>query len=245
MACCGRRLNILKKPGSILTNYTYLFIDLGALLVPFVFSFHPALRFHNCWKFFFPANACVALLFIAWDMLFTRLGVWGFNPRYLCGVSVYNLPVEEILFFFCIPYASLFTYHCLKLFFKSVTIPARMVSIVLITVLVFTGLAALPKLYTSVTFLSLALFLLFVAFGLKAAWLPHFYLSFLLILLPFFIVNGLLTGSCIEEPVVWYNNQENLNIRLLTIPVEDVFYGMLLLILNTWLYERIRQTGRA
>jgi lycopene cyclase domain-containing protein len=51
-------------------------------------------------------------------------------------------------------------------------------------------------------------------------------------LIPFFIVNGILTGSFIENEVVWYNDFENLGIRLFTIPIEDTVYAFTLILLN-------------
>jgi lycopene cyclase domain-containing protein len=62
---------------------------------------------------------------------------------------------------------------------------------------------------------------------------------YLLLLIPFFIVNGILTGTGLEEPVVWYNDEENLGIRLLTIPVEDVVYGFELFLLTVFFFEKI------
>lgn len=47
----------------------------------------------------------------------------------------------------------------------------------------------------------------------------------------------MLTGSLIDAPIVWYNDAENLGIRIFTIPVEDVFYGMGLVLLNILLTE--------
>jgi lycopene cyclase domain-containing protein len=69
----------------------------------------------------------------------------------------------------------------------------------------------------------------------------RFYLAYAVCLVPFFVVNGILTGSFIEEEVVWYNNEENLGIRLFTIPVEDVVYGMLLILMNVTFMEAIRK----
>tara|TARA_B100001027_G_C16264851_1_gene331422 strand:+ start:1047 stop:1253 length:207 start_codon:yes stop_codon:yes gene_type:complete len=57
------------------------------------------------------------------------------------------------------------------------------------------------------------------------------------ILLPFFIVNGILTGSWIENQIVWYDNLENLGIRMGTIPVEDTIYAYSMILMNLSLYE--------
>lgn len=59
----------------------------------------------------------------------------------------------------------------------------------------------------------------------------------LIILVPFFIVNGILTGG-LGKTVVSYNPLHNLNIRLYTIPLEDAVYGFVLCILNIFFIER-------
>ena len=61
-------------------------------------------------------------------------------------------------------------------------------------------------------------------------------------MIPFIITNGILTGSYIEDQVVWYNDNYNLGFRIFTIPVEDVFYGMLLLFSNVIIYELLRKS---
>lgn len=217
----------------------YLLINFCTVIVPFIFSFHPRLRFYKNWQPFFLACIPVALLFIIWDIFFTAQGVWGFNQEYLLSVYIFNLPIEEILFFICIPFACVFTYHCLNIFFK-ITWPQKAEHIFVIALaagLFFIGFYYIDKSYTSYTFISLAAVLLLIKYAAKYKGLPKLFGIYPVLLIPFFIVNGILTGSGIEHPVVWYNNAENLGVRLFTIPVEDIFYGFELILLNVFLYE--------
>ncbi|MEO7175792.1 MAG: lycopene cyclase domain-containing protein [Saprospiraceae bacterium] len=112
------------------------------------------------------------------------------------------------------------------------------ISIALIIFLSVIAISNYSKLYTSVTFTSLAIFTVLLKYVFKVDWLHKLYFSYLILMIPFFIVNGLLTGTGLDEPIVWYDNNHNLGIRMLTIPFEDTFYGLLLLMLTVSVYER-------
>ncbi|MFM7773315.1 MAG: lycopene cyclase domain-containing protein [Candidatus Kapaibacterium sp.] len=222
-------------------HYTYLVIDLASIFVPLIASFHPRLRFVQTWRAFWPACLLVALAFCVWDSYYTAWGIWGFNPRYITGIRVANLPLEEVLFFICIPYASLFTYHCLRVLAprnrtSDTDNRTTLTSIALVGALLITASSYPERLYTSVAFIVCAASIM-TAWRMRSSWLPDFYRAFVVILIPFFIVNGLLTGTGLDEPVVWYNPAHHLGPRMLTIPVEDTFYGMAMLLLTTMIYE--------
>ncbi len=220
-------------------SYTYLLINLASIAIPFSYSFESRISFYRQWRYLFPALAITGLFFIVWDIVFTDWGVWGFNQKYLTGIYLFNLPVEEWLFFICIPYACVFTYQALRHYLKVNYLEVATPYIVNILVVILLVLAAVnyDKAYTTVTFTSLALFLLWHHRWLKSNYLGWFFLSFGLILFPFFLVNGILTGSFLEEEVVWYHAEEFMGIRMFTIPLEDTFYGMLLILMNVTLYE--------
>ena len=171
------------------------------------------------------------------------MGIWGFNPRYLTGIYIANLPVEEILFFITIPFACVFTYDSLNYLIKKDLFGkfSSNISYVLVALLIIVALLNLGKLYTSVTFLLTAAFILFHEIILKSPYMGRFYFSYMVLLVPFFIINGLLTGTLIEEQVVWYDNTQNLSVRILTIPVEDSVYGLLLILMNVTLFEYFKR----
>jgi lycopene cyclase domain-containing protein len=56
----------------------------------------------------------VAIVFIGWDVLAIAGGVWTYNPRYLVGLRIGNIPVEELLFFIVIPLCGLLTYSAVS-----------------------------------------------------------------------------------------------------------------------------------
>jgi len=220
--------------------YTYLLINLFSVFFPVLFSFHPKIKFYKKFSILFPAILITAVLFIIWDIAFTQQGVWGFNPNYVTGIYFFNLPLEEVLFFICIPFSSIFIYESLiafevKDYFKNSEKKITAFLIILCCVMLT---AFYDKLYTSFTFGLNLLFLVVYIFFIKYKFLSRFYFAYLLVLIPFFIVNGILTGTGVDEPIVWYNNTENLGIRILTIPAEDAFYGMLMLMLSITFYER-------
>jgi lycopene cyclase domain-containing protein len=188
-----------------------------------------------------PGIAVTAIVFIGLDITFTAIGVWGFNPDYLIGIYLFNLPLEEVLFFICIPYACCFTYFALNnLVEKDYLYPHHeLISSALIFVLMLTGGYFINKAYTGVTFILTAMFLAYQMLKLRPRYMGRFYFAFAFMLLPFFIINGILTGSFIAEPVVWYNNQQNLGIRMGTIPIEDTFFGMLMILLSITIAEEL------
>lgn len=224
-------------------NYLYLYINFFTIIIPFLFSFHPKLLFYKTWNAFFPAVIIAGIIFLVWDAYFTHLGVWGFNPVYLTGITLGNLPLEEVLFFFCIPYACVFTFHCLDVLLlnKSFRFNDKIVTPVLIVALIIISIFQYQKIYTLVTFISLAALLAYCKYFLKVQWLDKFYFVYAILLLPFLIVNGILTGTGLDSPVVWYNKEEIIGIRILTIPVEDIFYGMLLILLNLLIYQFLKR----
>ena len=220
-------------------RYLYLLIDLLSLLGPLFYSFEKKIAYYKSWKYLVPSVIITGIFFMVWDDLFTRIGIWSFNKQYLTGIFISRLPLEEILFFFCIPFSCIFIYEVCRRFIhkdvlKNFVYP---LSALLITGLIILAFLFRDRLYTCVTSILTALFLIFHIAVFRKKHLGMFYIAYLFHLIPFFIVNGLLTSF----PVVLYNDSETMGIRLGTIPAEDTIYSMLLLLMNVSIFEYLRK----
>ena len=220
-------------------KFLYLALNIFSLSIPLIYSFNKKMRFIRHWKAVLTSLTIVAFFFLIWDAIFTANGVWGFNRNYHLPFLVLGMPIEEYLFFFCIPYASVFIHYSLAHFYPKLLLPKRFVEFItigIIGLITYLLIKNYTKAYTTVNYFVLAGVLIYSYF--KAIFhLRRFYIAFIIILIPFFIVNGILTGTGIDDPVVWYNNSENLSVRLLTIPVEDIGYAFSMLFSNVLLIE--------
>jgi lycopene cyclase domain-containing protein len=219
--------------------YTYLLINFLTIIVCFIFSFHPKIRFDRYFGAFIKASALVAIPFILWDAWFTYAGVWWFNEEYLLGANLLGMPVEEWLFFICIPFSCVFTYFCLQKFFdlKWMEKYSRFLACTILLVCIITLIIFHKGLYTFVTAIVTLITVVYLYFVAKFESFGKSSLIYIVLMLGFIPVNGTLTGTGLESPIVNYNPNEIIGFRILTIPIEDFAYGYVLFLLNIYLFE--------
>jgi lycopene cyclase domain-containing protein len=220
----------------------YLTLLICSIIIPFSLSFDRKVGFYKHWRLLLPSILITGAIFIIMDSYFARKGIWGFNPNYHSGIVLARLPLEEWLFFVVIPYASIFIYYVLLAYFPHMHLSDRntkIITVVIIVILIFGVLINYEKAY-SVVYFSLMIIVLILSMFERKGLMNRFYLSFLVILIPFMIINGILTGSVIRGEVVWYNENEITGIRILTIPIEDFAYGFSLILINLLLMNYFR-----
>ena len=217
----------------IMNAFLYLILDVATISIPLIYSvLENEFNFSKHFKNSIASILFVSIPFILWDVIFTQNKIWGFNQTYLVGVEILSLPIEEWLFFICIPFACLFTHQALKHYANHVQLPIKItknITFILILVALIILVYHFGKWYSTVN-----LFIFIVLLGVallfkKIKVLQTFYIAFLIIIAPFLIVNGILTGTFTEHPVVWYNEFHFSNVRILTIPLEDFFYAFSML----------------
>jgi len=220
------------------TQWLYFGIHLFSFLPVFLLSFDKKVHYYKSWKNLFPAILLTAIPFVLWDIIFTTWRVWGFNEMYHQVLTVFGLPIEEILFFIVIPFSSIFIYQCLRYYFpRDILAPIdKWISIGLGGLLILVGMFYWNRIYTSTTFLLTGVFMIFHYLNFENTYRTRFYLSYLITWVPFLIVDGVLTGGYTQQPIVIYHSEEFLNFRITSVPLEDSIYGLLLLMLNMSLF---------
>jgi len=219
-------------------RYSYLLINVLVILFPLVLSFDKKVHFYKKWKFILPGLIITGLLYLLWDYLFTVHQVWAFNPNYILGINLWGLPLEEILFFITVPFACIFIYECLISYFNF-NLPSQLINGISVSLIVLGAVLLFfyyDRLYSLINFSTLIVVLLYTVLKKTDLNMGRFYIAYLVSLLPFYIVNGILTAI----PIVIYNDAENMGFRVGTIPLEDHFYSLSLILMNLLFFEYFR-----
>ncbi len=218
-------------------RYTYLFLNAATIIGPLLLSFDKKVAFYKSLPNFIKSMLITSALYIIWDVLFTHHNVWKFNEEFLIDKFIINLPIEEYIFFLVVPYACLFIYVCLKSYFPRINLHANYIWIGIGIFSLGMSIVFYSQLYTLITF-GLILVTLIMVYKLEKALFQrisnHLLLAWIIALIPMAYVNGILTS----KPVLIYNNLENCNFRIGTIPFEDFFYNLLYMLWMIVLFEK-------
>jgi lycopene cyclase domain-containing protein len=94
-----------------LQNWEYLLVLLLCVSLPLgFFLFHPRIKLRENWKILLISLTVSVIPFLIWDYFATLYGHWQFNPDFILGIYLANLPMEEVLFFLAIPFCCHFVW---------------------------------------------------------------------------------------------------------------------------------------
>ena len=242
-------------------KYAYLLVDLFCLSGPFFLSFHKSVAFYKNFKPLAAGILLMSAVYLPWDILFTHWGIWNFNPKFTMQSRWFLLPIEEWLFFVAVPFACVFTFECVR-YFKKTAPSKRFTPITSFSVLakstVLFVFAAFEELWYTFSATLLCSAMLLFHIQRRSEFLGYFLFAWFILLIPFYMSNGILTGlhfyeydlvntSHVEitEAIVRYNNQFNLGIRIWSVPIEDFFYGLAMILLVLTPYEYFREKWKS
>ncbi|WP_054836857.1 lycopene cyclase domain-containing protein [Metallosphaera hakonensis] len=178
-----------------------------------------------------------APIFLIWDFLATGIRSWSFNPKWVLGIYVIDLPIEEVLFFVVTPFATLLIYDFVQSKMKDHTLSSfsqRNMGIFALVLLIL-GFFASDHSYTFIDLIYASLSIFLVELFDKDLFTSRNYWVFLLLTyIPFLIFDYFLTSL----PVVIYGHNSILNIRVFTIPIEDFIYSFSMMNIYTLFYRR-------
>ncbi|MFT4679500.1 MAG: lycopene cyclase domain-containing protein [Flavobacteriales bacterium] len=224
----------------------YLIVLLLVIVGPLALSFEKNLMLYKRWKYIVPAILITMLFFGTWDIIFTHIGCWQFNPMHNSGIYFFKLPLEEYLFFIAIPYACTFTYFAIKFHFPRYKVnlqATKIISAILIIGSLTVAFTNVGRTYTFVNFIVLPVILV-AAYRYTRDVLQYYLAIFPVLAIPFCLVNGILTGSGIEQEVFSYNFDAISEIYLLTMPLEDLFYAFSLILTVIGIGEFLEKRGK-
>ena len=223
-----------------LRNLIYLLLLLSYLVFPLILSFRNKTSIIFRVRNLLPAILFSGVIFIMWDIRFTELGIWTYNPDYLTGILILKIPVEKWLSLIIIPLSATYIYEWLKPRLEKPG-SANFFVVVSLALFVTTGILAYVyrrNMFSFFTFFLTAIYLGYTVFRNRfKKYYCAFYLAFVVTLLPFIFVSAF-EGTL---PVIAYSTDQIMGLALFRIPIEKIVYLYLILLINLTIYEYLNE----
>ena len=182
------------------------------------------------------------IFFAAYDQLVVNY-FWSFNDKYITGIFLFSLPLEEVLFFITVPFACLLLWVNYRKHLSEKIFP-KFATYLLATVLILVPFFFLAGKIYSGSVLLVFLGVIVADFLLKTKlFSSRIFIIFIFLITNVltFIFNLYLTA----RPIVIYNEIVKTNINIISIPIEDFVFGMALIALTLIIYEKNRLKKQA
>lgn len=223
-----------------LNNFITLILLLVIAFIPLLFNSQNKTRIFPHLKYFIPAIIFTSAIFIIWDNRFTQIGIWNYNPAFFSGREFFSLPWEKWLYYAVVSWVALFIYEWVKIKFSNLKIDNYSVAISLFLLIVFGFIAffSRDKVYTFFTFFLLSIYFGYTLFRNRfKRHLTHFYITFFILLIPFFAVSVFL----VKLPAISYNAEFTLAVQIMQVPIENLAGLFLMLFINITITEYLTE----
>jgi len=220
-------------------NFWYLLILLVLAGVTMFLFVKKSIVFITELKYMLPAIIFSGAVFIMLNIRLVNSGIIHFNTNYLLGKYIFNLPIEEWLFLLIISFFAFSVYILVSVKFADFEKSNLfyVLSIVLLLGFGFVAWSSRQKLVPFFIFFLLVIYFGYTLFRNRfKIHLTKFYISYLIVVIPFFLIKIVLNTL----PVILYNNEFILGIRLLNMPVEEFGNLFLLMLINITIFEYLR-----
>jgi lycopene cyclase domain-containing protein len=92
-------------------HWDYLGLMAACLLITLPLELVFAARVYRRWQVLLKSLLPVVVVFAVWDVIAIARNHWTYDPRFVTGISLGPLPIEELVFFLVIPVCALLSYE--------------------------------------------------------------------------------------------------------------------------------------
>lgn len=211
-----------------LQNYSFLILNIVVLSIPLLANLY--FKYGGLKQFFLhflKTYSIVGVLITFLSSLIIYRADWQFNTKFLTGMKIGNVPIEVVVFFFAIPFASIALYEFINKKYKEKRIILDNSFFYLFSfTYFFLAVVFSTYSYTSNIFILLAVFMLSLSYFRKnnVFLTKNFYIFSVFSILGFILVAAILTST----PFVTYSNTAITGFRIGMIPFEEFFAAFLI-----------------